>query len=87
MIVDPRHQRSPDVKNIKSGNGYRLGNLIPYEKQVAKCNHCKDHFFMPDMKDGVCKKCRDDGHELNNGKSKCVGQADASQPCEDKPIS
>ena len=88
MRVDPEHQRNPAVKSIKSGKGHRLGNPCPYEEQIAKCSSCKNHFFMPEIKDGVCIKCSCDGHEILNGIASGEIKADAPLPSEEpKPIS
>lgn len=74
------------MRLTKDGKGHRLGNPCPYEKQIAQCSSCKDHFFMPDIKDGVCMKCL--GHEILNGIVSGEIKADAPLPSEEpKPIS
>jgi len=59
MLIDPEHQRSPDVKNIREGKASRMP-LVPRSEQIFKCVHCGNHRYCTEDEahDKTCKDCR-----------------------------
>jgi hypothetical protein len=69
------------VKLLGSKSG-KIANPIEFEKRIAKCFRCKDHYYLPDMRGDLCVQCA--GHDLGNGEKVVSGdiKEDAPLPLE-----